>query len=131
MPTLMHPTPDPAITAGGAVPAATVVPPPPGPAHVTIRTRSGHVRGLVGDGIHVFKGIPYAQPPFGPNRLRPPRPVAPWSAVMRTKPTNPVENVSMRLIRNRNLAAADCCALSSHSGGCIRSILEIRAGQHG
>ena len=28
--------------------------------------------------IAVFKGIPYAAPPVGPNRFQPPRPVEPW-----------------------------------------------------
>ncbi len=28
-----------------------------------------------------FKGVPYAAPPFGTNRLRPPQPVEPWSGV--------------------------------------------------
>ena len=44
-------------------------------------TRHGEVRGSVADGVHTFKGIPYAAPPFGANRLRPPQPVAPWSGV--------------------------------------------------
>ena len=31
--------------------------------------------------MHTFLGVPYAAPPFGANRLRPPRPVEPWSGV--------------------------------------------------
>ena len=38
----------------------------------TVRTCQGTVRGAVVDGVNVFRGIPYAAPPFGPNRLRPP-----------------------------------------------------------
>jgi carboxylesterase type B len=46
-----------------------------------IRTLHGEVRGSVADDVNTFKGIPYAAPPFGANRLRPPRPVEPWSGV--------------------------------------------------
>ena len=44
-----------------------------------VKTRQGIVRGLVERGVHVFRGIPYAAPPFGPNRLRPPQLAEPWT----------------------------------------------------
>ena len=46
-----------------------------------VRTSHGRLRGSVAGGVHVFKGVPYAAPPFGADRLRPPRPVEPWSGV--------------------------------------------------
>lgn len=46
-----------------------------------VRTRQGQVRGRVVDGIHSFRGVPYAAPPFGRNRLRAPQPPEPWSGV--------------------------------------------------
>ncbi len=49
--------------------------------NAVVKTRYGEVRGSVTDGVNTFKGIPYAAPPFGPNRLRPPQPVEPWSGV--------------------------------------------------
>jgi carboxylesterase type B len=49
--------------------------------NAVVATRHGQVRGCVADGIRTFKGIPYAAPPFGPNRLRPPQPVTAWRGV--------------------------------------------------
>lgn len=46
-----------------------------------VRTAQGRVRGTTGDGVTAFLGLPYAAPPFGPNRFRAPRPPEPWAGV--------------------------------------------------
>ena len=46
-----------------------------------VQTRRGVVRGAFIDGVHVFKGVPFAAPPVGRNRFRPPQPVEVWSGV--------------------------------------------------
>lgn len=40
-------------------------------------------------GVTVYRGIPYAAPPVGPLRWRPPQPAAPWKAVRRAAAFGP------------------------------------------
>ena len=49
------------------------------PPHV--RVESGELQGVVADGVDAFKGIPFAAPPVGDLRWRPPQPAAPWTGV--------------------------------------------------
>lgn len=42
----------------------------------------GRIKGSERDGIHVFKGIPYALPPVGPQRWLPPEDPWPWSGTL-------------------------------------------------
>jgi para-nitrobenzyl esterase len=44
-----------------------------------VKTKQGVVVGGLSDGVRVFKGIPYAAPPVGPLRWKPPAPPAKWS----------------------------------------------------
>jgi para-nitrobenzyl esterase len=44
-----------------------------------VRLRDGAVRGKAEADGYAFLGIPYAAPPFGANRMRPPQPPAPWA----------------------------------------------------
>jgi para-nitrobenzyl esterase len=47
----------------------------------TAQTRQGPVAGVQAGGVHVFKGIPYAAPPFGSRRMRAPEPPASFDGV--------------------------------------------------
>jgi para-nitrobenzyl esterase len=47
----------------------------------TVKVDSGLVSGISTNGVRTFRGIPYAAPPIGDLRWRPPQPVAPWTGV--------------------------------------------------
>jgi para-nitrobenzyl esterase len=47
-----------------------------------VRTDGGWVRGVREDGLVVYKGIPFAAPPTGPRRWRPPAPLRAWQGVL-------------------------------------------------
>jgi len=49
--------------------------------NLVVTTRHGQLRGQVTEGAAAFKGIPYAAPPFGPNRFQPPQPPQAWDGV--------------------------------------------------
>ncbi|MGH7929392.1 MAG: carboxylesterase/lipase family protein, partial [Candidatus Binatia bacterium] len=47
-----------------------------------IETSKGTVRGKVVGSARVFSGIPFADPPLGALRWRPPQPVSPWEGIL-------------------------------------------------
>src|SRR6185295_16130164 len=61
-----------------AMAAGTVASSQPPP---IVRLESGDLQGVVGDGVVSFKGIPFAAPPTGELRWRPPQPAARWTGV--------------------------------------------------
>ncbi|MFZ4519402.1 MAG: carboxylesterase/lipase family protein [Microthrixaceae bacterium] len=48
---------------------------------ITITTTHGELRGTRTHGVTRFAGIPFAAPPVGPLRFRPPQPAEPWDGV--------------------------------------------------
>jgi para-nitrobenzyl esterase len=64
-----------ACTAPGATPPAS-----PGASPLAIATDRGVVVGRAAGGVRAFLGIPYAAPPVGALRWRPPQPAATWTA---------------------------------------------------
>ena len=70
-----------------------------GTARAVVNTRSGAVRGVVRGAYRVFQDIPYAAPPVGQLRWRPPEPAARWNGVRdASRPGSPCSQLPLRLL---------------------------------
>ncbi len=56
----------------------------------TVSTKTGRLEGLVKNGLYIFKGIPYAEPPVGKLRWAAPQPVKPWGGTRPAKEYGPI-----------------------------------------
>src|SRR5215471_21734170 len=51
-----------------------------------IKTDAGQISGTIGSSnpqVHIYRGIPYAAPPTGELRWKPPQPPKPWEGVLK------------------------------------------------
>ncbi len=81
-------------------------------------TPYGAVRGRYENGIAAFRGIPYAAPPFGARRFRPPVPPEPWDGVRdagafgATPPKPPYSEAFAQYLSDPVVAGDDCLNLN-------------------
>src|SRR5665213_1947466 len=55
-----------------------------------VETAQGVVQGVWDEGVALFKGVPYAAPPIGARRFRPPEPPAAWRGVRQATVFGPI-----------------------------------------
>ncbi len=80
----------------------------------TVEIESGQLKGAVVDDVAVFKGIPFAAPPVGDWRWRPPQPVAPWEGVRSAENYGPfcAQPQSSLLWFELDVISEDCLSLN-------------------
>jgi para-nitrobenzyl esterase len=54
---------------------------PPAALEAVVSSPAGELRGVIAGNLRIFEGIPYAQPPVGPLRWKPPAPLRRWQGV--------------------------------------------------
>ncbi len=54
-----------------------------------VETKEGPVKGFLVNGVAEFLGVPYAEPPVGNLRWKPPKKHAPWTNVLQAKAFGP------------------------------------------
>ncbi|MBU4316187.1 MAG: carboxylesterase/lipase family protein [Proteobacteria bacterium] len=57
---------------------------------IMVDTKAGKLQGIERNGLCVFKGVPYAQPPVGPLRFKPSLPKTAWTGVLDCTQYGPV-----------------------------------------
>ena len=95
----------------GAFPAVTAA----GPENLPVPVSGGLVQGRLADGgdARVFEGIPFAAPPLGGRRWRPPAPVIPWTGIRNAQKPAPacLQNDYGWNRVNHLFASEDCLTL--------------------
>eukprot|EP01063_Lacrimia_lanifica_P017709 TRINITY_DN24734_c0_g1_i1.p1 TRINITY_DN24734_c0_g1~~TRINITY_DN24734_c0_g1_i1.p1 ORF type:complete len:589 (+),score=172.93 TRINITY_DN24734_c0_g1_i1:67-1833(+) len=82
-----------------------------------VRTDAGVVQGRYADleGTLTYHGIPFAAPPVGENRWKPPQPVAPWEGTRQATLAEAHQCAQFDLVRGVRLGQEDCLYLSVYS----------------
>jgi para-nitrobenzyl esterase len=84
-----------------------------------VRIESGLVQGVDGKtaGVQIFKGIPYAAPPVGDLRWRPPQPPVKWDGVRKADKFS--DSCVQNLARSRNPWTAEFMVQNDASEDCL------------
>ncbi len=82
-----------------------------------VETKSGKIKGYTSDGLQIFKGIPYADPPIGALRFSPPIQREPWDGVRDAMEFGPYASQGYSVLQDllgkpKPQSEADCLTLN-------------------
>lgn len=77
-----------------------------------VQVEGGLLQGTVEDGVRVYRGIPYAAPPVGDLRWRPPQPAPKWDGVRAADQFGPACMQTNQAIANLAPPSEDCLYLN-------------------
>lgn len=99
-----------------------------------VQTSYGMVQGVQEGTISSWKGIPYAQPPLGTRRFRPPQPPEAWHDVLQTTQFGPMAmqppSMPAELLRRLSMSE-DCLTLNIWSPGADERMRPVLVWIHG
>ena len=101
---------------------------------IRVETLSGPVLGRRGDTVQTFLGLPFAAPPVGPLRFRPPAPVQPWTSPRRAvdfAPACPHVHYFDPTERGADVMDEDCLALNVWTPAADRNRRPVMVWIHG
>jgi len=101
---------------------------------MSVQTQYGMVQGVREGTISSWKGIPYAQPPLGARRFRPPQPPEAWPDVRQTTQFGPMAmqppSMPAELLRRLSMSE-DCLTLNIWSPGADEKLRPVLVWIHG
>ena len=99
-----------------------------------VQTSYGMVQGVQEGTISIWKGIPYARPPLGAQRFRPPLPPEAWPDVLQTTQFGPMAmqppSMPAELLRRLSMSE-DCLTLNIWSPGADEQLRPVLVWIHG
>jgi para-nitrobenzyl esterase len=90
---------------------------PAGSEAPVVAVTGGRIRGALENGAAVFRGVPFAAPPVGALRWRPPAPVVPWQGVREAAAWGPI------CPQDPQMGTTIDLILSAHGYGAFRRLL--------